>query len=234
MTSSKKSNAWAHALANAGGSLEDVGPSSSGKERKQLLGGDNETLKNTFKVEKDASKYLSWNSNEEKTDHSSSSSSSPYGNSGKHRTPVDPPTSMAAARVGDSDCFSTLQNVFALHQNLAALRSSHSKEENDEHSSNQPPKCQDCAGKFSEIINNIYNSYTKAIGTYKDPYYGKNIDHSKLRQLATASVRTETEDVNPEPIPVQDSEGEEESFLSVYEEFPRAAVNDESKNDDVI
>jgi hypothetical protein len=235
----KKSNAWAHAMTRVGGLEED--PSSSlnssrkGKEMNQLLGKKSEAPKNletsafvskANELEHDIS-YSSWNNeefdayvSEEKTDHYGPSS---YSHVTDNSRPIPP--APAAARMGESDCFSSLQKAFDLHQTLATLRKSHVKLENGQPAPVQP-QVRDCAGSFSDII---YQSYSKAIGLYKDPYYGKTIDHSKLRQMAASSVRAEMQGLDPNHSLVEEGD-EEETFLSVYGEFP-CQQTDESKFD---
>jgi hypothetical protein len=226
----KKSNAWAHAMARVGAVEQDppssMNSSSKGKEMNQLLGEKSEATKNLETsafvskangLEKDV--YFSSLNNqdfdayvsEEKTDCYRPSS---Y-NDVKDNSQPFPRATAAAARMGESDCFSSVKSAFALHQTLATLRKSHVTLENGQPAPVQP-QLRDCVGTLSEIM---YKSYSKAIGLYKDPYFEKKIDHSKLRQMAASSVRSEIQGLNPDHILVEEGE-QEETFLSIHEELP--------------
>ena len=201
---SKTSNAWAHVLAQVGDVHDTAAQATNKREMNSLL------REATVPTNQESSSFVQPEYYHQEEDDI-----------------LPQTTNLSGARVGQSDCFSSFRNAFMLRQTLAALRQSHTRLPNGEADQNQP-QMKDCLGKLYQALNMSYSRSVEYYNCqYNNSYYGKQIDHSKLREMAASSVNpafkqpSEIEELNPDHIPLDEEEKEAdfESLMSNDEEI---------------
>ena len=173
----KKSNAWAHVMAQVGGdALNDENtvnsssisqregemnnllspPPSSNNYQERTLSGTSSFLKHDEYKRKEQEHQTSYG---DRLYSSNSSSSS------NHRTNQSTDT---AARAGNSNCFKSVRSLFDLHQSVVK----------GEH---HPTQIKGCFGAMSDMYSKSVEYYKQS---YDNTYYGKQIEPTKLRAMA--------------------------------------------------